>query len=95
MTDFTQRLFDRYSEEKENARANSDKIGEKVFFSMEEFIEFVSPNEAVALPDEVAAELVKSAIQKQRKWSPDEAKPKWSLALNILKDEAVSLKISR
>lgn len=35
------------------------------------------------------------AISRQRKWTPDEVRPKWGLALNVLRNEPVPLSLGR
>lgn len=93
MSDFTDRLADRYSDESQRASKDSDNLGEKVFDSLVELVDFASDPQVSIMPDEVSASLFESAIRKQKKWSPTDAKAKWGLALNILNDEKVSLRL--
>ncbi len=95
MTDLTQRLFERYSEEQKRAELEKDEVGQKVFASIRELLDFLSPSEIVNIPNSAAAKILEAAIHEQKKWSPNEAKVQWNLALNILRDEAISLRLSQ
>lgn len=50
---------------------------------------------AAILPDPATAQRFTNAINRQRKWTPDEVMPKWSLALNVLRNEKVDLSFNR
>jgi hypothetical protein len=95
MTDFGKRLIDRFEDAREDAEELSDDLAAQVFSYAERLVKAVTDEPLFRLPDEETANIVESAIRKQAKWSPDEVKPKWSLALNILNDEKVTLSFRR
>lgn len=95
MSDFTDRLAGRYAVESMKASETADDLGERVFGSLVELVDFTSDSLVTTMPDEISAELFEDAIKKQHKWSPNEAKPRWGLALDILNDEKVNLSIGK
>lgn len=91
MTDFGKRLADRYEDARTDAEKKSDELAAQVFGYAGRLVNAVTDAPVFSLPDEETVTIVEAAISKQQKWSPEEIKPKWNLALSILNDEKVTL----
>lgn len=95
MTDFGRKLAEKFEDARDSAQLSNDQWGFHVFSYSERLVRVLTDEAPFPVPDEETVGLVESAIIKQRKWSPDEVKPKWGMALSILNDEKISLRLGR